>query len=100
VSDENDLAYQIVFSDYISYAVTNEAFDFVDDTEVRTGRLFSIYTQSHFLNFVRASNFATADFPGPFTHYQVNCLNHTIDIASTSEPEIQVLESKDLDSQV
>jgi hypothetical protein len=100
VSGESDLAYQIVFSDYISYAVTNESYTFVDSAEVRTGRLFSIYSQSHFLSFVRAATFATDDFPGPFTHYQVNCLNHSIDVVSTSEPEIKILESSLLDSQI
>src|SRR5215212_86828 len=42
VSGENDLAYQLSFENYISYAVTNESFAIVDDAEVRTGRLFSI----------------------------------------------------------
>lgn len=99
ISGENDLAYQVLFPWYIAYAVTNEAFSIVDDAEVRTGRLFSIYTKSHFLNFVQASTLATEDYPGPFTHYQVNCLNHTIDVVSTSEPEIKVLESNLPDSQ-
>lgn len=100
VSREEDLAYQILFPNYISYAVTNESFTFVDDTEVRTGQLFSIYTKSHFLNFVRASTFATEDFPGPFTHYQINCLNHGIDVVSVSEPEIKILESLSSANQV
>jgi len=93
VSGEKDLVYELLFPDYISYAVTNEAFGFIDNTEVRIGRLFSIYTKSHFLNFVRTSTFASEDYPGPFTHYQVNCLNHTIDVVSTSEPEIKVMDS-------
>jgi hypothetical protein len=100
MSDESDLAYQIVFSNYISYAVTNESYTVVDETEVRNGRLFCRYTQSHFLKFIQASTFATQDFPGPFTHYQVNCLNHTIDVVSTSEPEIKVIDGSLLDSQI
>ena len=100
VSGENDPAYRILFPSYISYAVTNEAFALVDDTEVRTGRLFSIYTESHFLDFVRASTFATDDYPGPFKHYQVNCLNHSIDVVSASEPEIKLVERELLDNQL
>jgi hypothetical protein len=100
VSGEKDLAYEVLFPNYISYAVTNEAFGIVDDAEVRSGRLFSIYTKSHFLNFVQASTLATEDYPGPFTHYQVNCLNHTIDVVSTSEPDIKVLESSFLNNQL
>ncbi len=100
VSGEHDLVYQIMFPNYISYAITNEAFSIVDDTEERIGRLFSIYTKSHFLNFVRTSTLATEDYPGPFTHYQMNCLNHTIDVISTSEPEIKVLENGLPDGQI
>ncbi|HMV84308.1 MAG TPA: hypothetical protein PLD20_25615 [Blastocatellia bacterium] len=93
ISSEKDLAYQILFPNYISYSVTNEAFALADEKEVRSGRLFSIYSQSHFLDFVLASTLATADYPGLFTHYQINCLNHVIDVVSVSEPEIKILES-------
>ncbi len=100
VSGEHELAYQIMFPYYISYAVTNESFAIVDDAEVRTGRLFSIYTKSRFLDYVRATMLVTEDFPGPISHFQVNCLNHSIDVVSTSKPEIKVLNSGLLDGQL
>lgn len=91
VSDEDSRAYELVFANYISYSVTNEAYSILDAAEVRTGRLFCVYSKSHFLDHVRASTLASEDYPGPFTHYGINCLNHTIDVVSAEEPEIKII---------
>lgn len=91
VSDKNSRAYELVFANYISYSVTNEEYSILDAAEVRTGRLFCVYSKSHFLDHVRASTLASEDYPGPFTHYGINCLNHTIDVVSAEEPAIKIV---------
>ena len=41
-----------------------------------------------FGSYVANGTFATADYPGPFKHYGVICLNHVIHVASELPPEI------------
>ena len=36
--------------------------------------------------------FASEEYPGPYKHYGVNCLNHIIDIVSETDPIIKELE--------
>ena len=57
------------------------------------GRLFRIYTKSHFLDYVARGPLATKLAPGPFRHYGLFCCNHVIDVASSSEPVIKQIRS-------
>jgi hypothetical protein len=86
--DESCAAYEVLFEGYIAYAVRDESFTIADDEEVFDGTLFCIYSQSKFLDFVAASTFADDQYPGSFTHYGLNCLNHIVDVASPSSPRI------------
>ena len=56
-----------------------------DDEEIYTGRLFRVYTKSHFLEYL-AKN--TGGHTEPIQHYKLICLNHLIDVASYAPPEI------------
>ena len=69
----------------------NESFTTQDDSEIFSGRLFRVYSDSKFLDFVKSGTIATKDYPGPFKHYGIVCLNHDLDVVSVQEPEIQEL---------
>jgi hypothetical protein len=90
-STESCSSYEIRFDWYVSYAVRNEAFTSIDEYERHDGRLFCIYTRSRFLDFVKSSTFASDDYPGKFTHYGFNCLNHIVDVASCDPPSITMV---------
>lgn len=91
VSDVDCRRYEIIFRSYIAYAVRNESYVVMDQSEVFTGRLFNVYSQSLFLDYVRAATIASSDYPGPFVHYGMNCLNHIVDVISLDEPVLGVV---------
>ena len=91
-AEEGVPGYEVVFEHYVAYAVTNESYDLRDDDAQYEGRLFRTYTKSRFLDYVRRSTIASDDYPGPYVHYGVICLNHIIDVASVEVPRIRRLE--------
>lgn len=88
--NEESIKFEIIFDDYIAYAVTNESFAVGKDEEFE-GRLARVYSKSAFLDYIKQGTFATFDYPGPFKHYGFCCLNHIIDIVSEFPPSIKVL---------
>ena len=80
--------YEIIFDDYIAYAVTNESYAGNIEEEYE-GKLARIYSKSAFLNYVSQGTFATSKYPGPFKHYGFCCLNQIIDIISEEPPVIK-----------
>jgi hypothetical protein len=85
--------FELTWRQYVAYSVTNESYASPDDdTAVRaSGRLFRIYSKSHFLNFISRATIASEQYPGPFKHFCVVSEMHVIDIVSTQIPEIQIL---------
>ena len=80
--------FELNWNSYIAYSVRNESYASRDTNEVFEGELFRTYSQSRYLDFVAASTIASADYPGPFRHWGIICLNHVIDVVSVDEPEI------------
>ncbi len=80
----------LYWPNYIAYSVRNESYVSQDEYEEGTGRLFVQYSKSRYMDFVSSGTFAAADYPGPFNHWGINCLNHIIDVVSTSKPIIEV----------
>ena len=89
VADARSAAYQVLFPDYVAYAVVNESFDRPSESdEAFTGRLVRRYTRSRFLDFIAAGTSASASYPGRFTHYEFCCLNHLVSVAAVSPPQV------------
>jgi hypothetical protein len=88
-SDESCRLFELVWPNYVAYSVRNESFCTVDESEQWEGRLFCLYAKSHYLEFVSKATFANAAYPGPLQHWGINCLNHIVDIVSTSEPQVR-----------
>lgn len=91
ISDRTCHSYEIIFGSYIAYAVLNESYASVDESEKFTGRYFRVYSQSRFLDYIRVATFASEDYPGEFTHYEIACLDHVVEVVSVSEPKIRLL---------
>ena len=91
VSDEHCNAYEILFGSYVAYCVRNESFVGQNKSGEFVGRLFCVYSKSHFLDYVRVATFASDDFPSKLNHYGINCLNHITDVVSVEEPVISIL---------
>jgi len=89
ISDPTVPFIQINFETYIGYSILNECFISADEYEEFEGKVFRIYSKSRYLDFIRVGTFASEDYPGPFKHYEMACLNHIVDVVSVSEPDIK-----------
>jgi hypothetical protein len=91
-SVEGCKSFELSWERYAAYLVTEElvgsAGSYEDETY--TGRLLRVYTKSHFLEYL------TRDTGGqvkPIQHYKLICLNHLIDVASYTPPEVRLVGS-------
>ena len=83
--------FELYWKRYAAYLVTEElvgsnASNGYDD-ECYTGRLFRVYSKSHFLAHISLD---TGGHIEPFQHYKVVCLNHLIDVAAYAPPDVRV----------
>ena len=81
--------FELVWKDYVAYSVRNESFarqpSFVG--------AFGERKSSAYLRFLEETTFATSVVQRPMRHWEVNCLNHCIDVVSFDEPAIRELEN-------
>lgn len=87
VTSKSDI-YAFTFHDFIAYSVTDEQFIQHWPKAVGKGNLVASYTKSHLLSYVAATTWATSDYPGKLLHYQVNTLDHTIDVVTAKFPTL------------
>ena len=79
--------FELLWDSYIGYSVVNESYSNGEPPESGgKGRLFEEYERSNYLEYLSKASFATADYPGPFRHWAIYCLDHTIDVVSHVEP--------------
>ncbi|MBB6691047.1 hypothetical protein H7B90_06480 [Cohnella xylanilytica] len=90
--DADSPVIQIDFEHYIDYSIRNESFTVWDDYEIFTGKIFRVYTKSRYLDYIGTGTIASDDYPGPFKHYGMSCLDHIVDVISTDEPIIREVE--------
>ncbi|MDH4987911.1 hypothetical protein QEZ47_20795 [Aminobacter anthyllidis] len=84
----NEQSWQLTWDSYVAYAVRNESYWQSDSRPDCDDRLL-VRSQSAFLDFVGASTFASDDFPGKYSHWELICADHVIDVVSTSGPYIE-----------
>ncbi|EDT39039.1 conserved hypothetical protein [Burkholderia ambifaria MEX-5] len=83
--------FDIRWSSYIAYSVVNESYASGEpETSNGSGKLFVEYIRSEYLDYMRKASWACDDHPGPYKHWAAYCLNHVVNVASPSEPEITV----------
>ncbi|WP_170507628.1 hypothetical protein [Ruegeria arenilitoris] len=79
---------RLSFYDFVAYSVTAEMFAQQGDQEISVGGWLRVFSKSFYLEFVERSTWATSEFPGDLIHYQINTLDHTIDVVTSNPPEI------------
>jgi hypothetical protein len=93
-SDEGCRLFEIIYSQPISYTVSNETYSqYPEAPEIFTGKLFREFSWSYLLEMTRKTTYASDDHPGPLPlqHHSIACLNHVIDVITTQEPEMRLL---------
>ncbi|MBG9795657.1 hypothetical protein ABD76_25620 [Paenibacillus dendritiformis] len=81
---------QLDFETYIGYSVINESFTSWDDYESFEGKkTFRIYSKSRFLDYISNATFASQEYPGPYIHYGIVCLDHIVNVVTISEPKVR-----------
>jgi hypothetical protein len=82
--------FEIHWPDYIAYAVENESYARGQPRNLEAkGRQFRLYQKSAYLDYLSIVSFASPEYPGAYKHWAVYCLDHVINVASTSEPSIK-----------
>jgi hypothetical protein len=89
-SIESCRTFELTWKVYVAYLVTEECVGSCGkyDAELFDGRLFRVYTKSHFLNHLEKDTGAHAD---PIHHYKLVCLNHLIDVAAYAPPDVRLI---------
>jgi hypothetical protein len=87
-SIEDCKRFELSWSSYVAYLVTEECVGSCGEStdEIYTGKLFRVYTKSHFLDHLARD---TGAHSRPIQHYKLTCLNHLVDIGSYDPPEIR-----------
>ncbi len=84
--------FKLYWMRYAAYLVTEELVGSTAsggyEDEVFEGKLLRLYSKSHFLDHLTRD---TGGHIEPVFHYKLICLNHLIDIAAYSAPEIQIV---------
>ncbi|NKI24401.1 hypothetical protein HFN20_24935 [Paenibacillus dendritiformis] len=81
---------QLDFESYIGYSVINESFTSWDEYERFEGKkTFRIYSKSRFLDYISNATFAIQEYPGPYLHYGIVCLDHIVNVVTISEPKVR-----------
>jgi hypothetical protein len=83
--------FEVIWDSYISFSVRDESYCAWDKEEKWAGNAFRVYSKSKFLDFVASGTCASADYPGPFVHYEIICSDHVIDVASEHPPTVRRL---------
>ncbi len=93
-SNQDCRLFEIIYAYPISYTVLNETYGkYPEAPEAFTGKLFRQFSYSYLLEMTRKTTYASDDHPGPLPpqHHSIVCLNHVIDVITTSEPEMRLL---------
>lgn len=80
---------KIFFDTYVSYTVLNESYTYNVDGEVYDGNLCRIYSESHYLEYIKKITLTEDLHPETqMIHYELVCEDHIVDIISLEEPDI------------
>ncbi len=85
------VVFELVWESYIGYSVENESYALPEPKDsVGERRLLSVYTASGYLDYLSKATWASSDYPGPFKHWALCCLNHVVNVVSVDEPVIRI----------
>lgn len=76
---------------YIGYSVENESYAVAEpESSVGSGGILAEYSHSLYLDYLSKATFARQDYPGPFKHWSIACLDHVINVVSVDLPAVEV----------
>jgi hypothetical protein len=83
-------SFELTWRHYVAYLVTEECVGSCGnyDDETFSGKLFRVYSKSHFLDHLARD---TGGHTAALQHYKLSCLNHLIDVAAYTSPEVRLL---------
>lgn len=90
-----DAMYKITFAQYVLHQTTNESFYAIDKNAVWEGKFFRIFSRSVLLDSLPQITLSQlwaegeAPYPDTWTHYQICCERHIIDVISLTEPKVE-----------
>jgi hypothetical protein len=89
-STEDCRSFELTWKHYVAYLVTEECVGSCGsyDDGMFSGKLFRVYTKSHFLEHLARD---TGGHTEDILHYKLTCLNHLIDVAAYTPPEVRQL---------
>jgi hypothetical protein len=90
--------FELVWKNYVAYSVRNESFAQSDKERPAVVSVFLERKSSAYLRFLEETTFATAVMQKPMRHWEINCLNHCIDVVSFDEPIIREIDNSESDS--
>lgn len=87
-STDSCRTFELTWGRYVAYLITEECVGSCGqyEDEAFTGEVFRVYTKSHFLEHLAQD---TGGHTEAIRHYKLTCLNHLIDIAAYSSPEVK-----------
>jgi len=92
--DKSTPSVMLEWQRYVAYSVENECFGKADswDSALRPlDAMLQTRKESAFLNYVSEATFASDNYPGVLTHWQLFCENHIINVVSDKPPSLQWL---------
>lgn len=98
--DSASKGFEITWWRYVAYAVRNESFFKPERSEQSGQGLSGTRDDTAFLEYVRATTFATDDYPGPLSHWFVYTEWHCIDVVSDTPPNIRELGRAEVDAAI
>ncbi len=82
--------FELFWNRYVAYRVTEECLGSCGtySDEAYPGKLFRVYSKSHFLVYLARDTGAHTE---PIQPFKIVCMNHLIDIASYASPDIRII---------
>lgn len=91
--------FELVWASYVGYLVRNESFVIPDNKSERpVAGVFLERKSSVYLRFLEETTFATSVIQKPMRHWEINCLNHCVDVVSFDEPAIREIDDVEEDA--
>ncbi len=80
--------FELTWKHYVAYLVTEECVGSCGhyEDEMYSGNVFRVYTKSHFLEHLSRD---TGGHTESILHFKLTCLNHLVDVAAYTAPEVR-----------
>ncbi len=89
--------FEFLWESYVAYSVRNESFAKFDKDRPTCNSQFTERSVSAYLRFVAETTFAEelvgSVLKGPIRHWELNCLDHFLDVVSSLPPKIRQIDS-------